>query len=248
MVRGVEKTVHGCKLPQLSCFDGKLPGNYWHTLFYCSIFLYSRRHPCYGVLLNSNNNTHLYASRILTVVLALIGVFFMVLGEFGTAFSAFLATGLSLIPPFLTKSWKVYIPVWIEIVIVIALLVDLFGRIFNLYDVLHYDKLGHFFSSAVLAFLSIAILHLFDKYSPKFKLGTFGVIIFAVGVTVLLGVVWEVIEFAIDSIWDSSMQHGLEDTMWDLTIDLLAGVMVGLFASILLRNGDFERYAIRPYP
>lgn len=54
-------------------------------------------------------------------------------------------------------------------------------------------------------------------------------ILFAIALTALAAVMWEQIEFTSDTLFNTSFQHGVWDTMKDLTMGLLGSSIVSIF-------------------
>lgn len=62
------------------------------------------------------------------------------------------------------------------------------------------------------------------------------VVMFLVGLTMIFGVLWEFVEFGSDWILHTVNQQGLRDTMGDLAMDLLGGVVGAAAGLRILRK------------
>ena len=73
--------------------------------------------------------------------------------------------------------------------------------------------------------------------------------VFALAFSVAIGAVWEIFEFAMDSIFGLNMQKsGLVDTMWDLIVDTLGATVIAAMGFGYLRTGKdsfLERWIAR---
>ena len=85
-------------------------------------------------------------------------------------------------------------------------------------------------------FLLVYILN--REKGVAFELSPIFVAIFSLCFAVSIGVIWEIIEFTIDTVFKLNMQKsGLVDTMWDLIIDFLAALAVS-FSGYMYLKGD----------
>jgi len=107
------------------------------------------------------------------------------------------------------------------------------GNMWDFYDKLEWwDLLMHILSGVILGTIGNIIL---DKKKGEVKLPIMVRFLFIVGIACIGGVVWEMYEFIIDSLFKLDTQlvktYGISDTMWDLILDFIGGVGVGIFFS-----------------
>tara|TARA_R100001086_G_C11736667_1_gene231295 strand:- start:328 stop:732 length:405 start_codon:yes stop_codon:yes gene_type:complete len=114
------------------------------------------------------------------------------------------------------------------------------GRMLDLYDAIpFYDKLIHFGNSgllAVVSFLTIYTLRMTCRLQSGFFLNLSGIFLLTLGA----GALWEILEFASDAFFGQGAQGSplmapLEDTMWDLIVDGLGGLLGGLLGAWYMR-------------
>lgn len=109
-----------------------------------------------------------------------------------------------------------------------------------------WDDLLHLLSGIILGLIGfLMIYYLNSRFSMN--LSPIFVGLFALTFAVFLGVVWEIFEFSADALWGTNMQRwsvaedqfligghyqgvGLRDTMSDLIIDMIGGLMAGIYA------------------
>lgn len=104
------------------------------------------------------------------------------------------------------------------------------GSMWDFYDKLEWwDLLMHILSGLILGAIGNIIL---DKKVVESRLPIIVRVLFIVGVACFGGVIWEIYEFTIDSLFNLNTQlvktDGISDTMWDLILDLLGGVGIGI--------------------
>lgn len=148
-----------------------------------------------------------------------------------------LALALMLVPPLLARSSRVNIPLEIELGVLWWLVTDMtLGRLLALYETLtFYDKIIHFGNSglfAIIAFLAVYVL----KMTCRVKTGAVVNMLTILFITLGIGAFWEILEFASDQVFGQGAQGSpqmapLEDTMWDLIVDGLGGLLGGIFGA-----------------
>ncbi|MBP1926610.1 putative membrane protein [Sedimentibacter acidaminivorans] len=105
------------------------------------------------------------------------------------------------------------------------------GNMWDFYDKIEWwDMLMHILSGIILGNIGNVIL---NKNAGKLKITKLLMFLFIVGIACIGGVVWEIYEFAIDSLFNLDTQlakgYGITDTMWDLVMDFLGGVGIGIY-------------------
>lgn len=114
------------------------------------------------------------------------------------------------------------------------------GRMLDLYEAVPlYDKFIHFGNSgllALLSFLAIYTLRMTCRIQTGFFLNVSGIFLLTLGA----GALWEILEFASDALFRQGAQGSplmapLEDTMWDLIVDGLGGLIGGLLGAWYMR-------------
>lgn len=151
---------------------------------------------------------------------------------------------VSFLPNFLRK-FELDIPDFIYIIFICFCLAHFFcGEILGFFvKIKWWDSVLHTFSGMIIALLSFSLINLLNKNSSGFKLNIFFAALFAFSLTIAIGVIWEIIEFATDAWFGTNMQRAyistlngrgealagqfaLSDTMKDLILDSIgAGVV-----------------------
>jgi hypothetical protein len=171
--------------------------------------------------------------------------------DFVFASAAIIATAVSFLPVLIEKNYKLTLPWIIQFLIVLALLLHIFGTILNWYSsFFFFSPLMHFIGTAVIALLAFIIIYSLNltKYVKlsSFMIGFF-TFMFAMGI----GAMWEIGEFSLDKTIGTHNQgdgiNPLDDTMYDLMWDGVAGLIIALFGSALVKSHHelihpFEQY------
>ncbi len=183
-------------------------------------------------------------SRIIAIlwgILLLTSLTALVFGLWELSFVAIATLALAVAPAFLASRLDISLPVPFVVATTIFIFASVFmGELFDFYErVWWWDIALHGASSigfGLIGFLFVFMLFEGDRYAaPPFAMAF---IAFCVGV--MVGTMWEVFEFAMDSWFGLNMQKtGLDDTMLDLIINAI-GASLGAFAGFiyLRRRGN----------
>ena len=143
--------------------------------------------------------------------------------------------------PYILKKWNIHSTKTLRIYFLLAIIVHfILGGTLQFYrDVWFFSFIVHFINSFLIATIIYGMLLRHCKNQSKFFM-----FISTVAFTALVGVVWEVCEYAIDGMMaGSNMQRfnnsvtlepfigrkALQDTMIDLMMDTLGGIVAGLY-------------------
>ena len=179
---------------------------------------------------------------LLRALILATGAFHLLEGAVLYGLLCFGALALILAPSFLARSSRLSIPVEIELFVLWWLATDMtLGRFLDLYGTLpFYDKLIHFGNSgllAIISFLAIYALRMTCRIRTGFVLNLTAIFLLTLGA----GALWEIAEFGADATLGAGSQgspvmEALDDTMWDLIVDGLGGLLGGLFGALYMRR------------
>ena len=179
------------------------------------------------------------------LVLALI--VFIVRRDWETVFLTLAVIGLTLIPAFVWRRYRVYLPPELQLISAAFIFLSLFlGSARDYYyrywwwDIVLHTGSG--FLLGVVGFVAIYLLNQTDRLPrevrPSFRC------FFGVTFAVTLGVLWEIFEFAVDSMWPEvnmqSNETGVADTMYDLIVDTIGAVVVALMGWAYYKTGRYS--------
>jgi signal transduction histidine kinase len=166
------------------------------------------------------------------------GNYFEAKDSFVIAGGAIIAFLVSLAPSFLARNTHITLPWELDffVTLLLYLHVALGGAAGWYYTnwTIPYDKVLHLFGSvmiALLAFMFIFTLY----YTRRIRLSYTWLFIFIVTAAMALGAIWEILEFGLDQIVGSNAQSGLEDTMWDMIMDLSGGFLAAILGTLYAR-------------
>jgi hypothetical protein len=198
---------------------------------------------------NSSEQKSVYITLTLLIqaVVAIGLIAFVWRRDWENTFLTVLVLGLTLLPTFLFRRYRVYIPPEFQLVAASFVFLSLFlGSAAGLYhyfwwwDILLHTGSG--FLLGIIGFLALFLLNQTDRIPAGIRPAF--LCFFGVTFAVFLGVLWEIFEFAIDLLVPGqnmqSGETGVGDTMLDLIVDLLGAVIVGLMAWAYTRTGRYS--------
>ncbi|MEF3691753.1 MAG: hypothetical protein V3574_01685 [Candidatus Moraniibacteriota bacterium] len=157
---------------------------------------------------------------------------------------------LTLIPTIVSRSYKINLPIEIDLTVTVLLYLHFaLGEYSHFYvRVPWWDIFLHFGNSIILGLIGFVFAYsllLTSKISAKPIL----ISLFSLTFSVFIGVLWEIFEFFMDYLFGFTMQKsGLVDTMTDLMVDVAGALIVsaaGFFYLHKKREGLFSRIVKR---
>jgi len=121
-----------------------------------------------------------------------------------------------------------------------------FGRFLHLYDTLvYYDKIIHYHDSILIAFSGFLLIYSL-YFTGRIRISPLLAGLVIVLVTVGFGGIWEIMEYAADTIFQDGAQgspamSALDDTMWDLICDFLGGIVGAVFGTVYISYSQRTR-------
>ena len=156
---------------------------------------------------------------------------------------------LSLIPSLVERSYRVTLPFELDLLITLSIFLNTFmGEGMNFYQKVRlYDKALHIYGSAVVGLLAFVVVYTLN-YTRKVRLSLPFIGFFTITFAIAMGAVWEIMEFAVDSLFGKTTQNGLADTMWDLINDFVGGVITAAIGMLYVKysNPDVRKRLAMP--
>lgn len=181
-------------------------------------------------------------SSIYVVFMAVLIIFYYVNGE---TYKTLVAVGgviCGAIPLLLALFTKLQF----NLPIVISYLIFLFasqylGTIRNWYGLGWWDTFVHFISGAILSFTAIALFERLTHVKMNKEISPWFIFLFTLSVATLGGVIWEIYEFTVSSLFNMVLQANNTDTMTDLIADTLGGLIVAIWSGLRTKSKYIKR-------
>jgi hypothetical protein len=180
-------------------------------------------------------------------LLLLFSLVTFMMGDLGHAVSAAIVFAFTLVPYALERRHEVVFGVPVYFAIFAAIYLHGIGDLMGFYDYLHpvFDKITHITAAVIFTLLGLVLVLLIDRYNTH-QLERKVIFVGIISMTIALGAIWEVIEFAVDQVFSAGLQRGLDDTMLDLCFDIAGAVVAGtagyLYLLTLPRKQLEERF------
>ncbi len=159
---------------------------------------------------------------------------------------------LTLLPAIHARTLDAGIPIELELAVLWLMVTDMtLGNSIGLYRLAWYDKTLHLSSSMLIAtigFLAIYLLHLTQNTRFHPWLDGLAILLVTLGV----GALWEIAEFAVDRLFGLRTQgspnlDAITDTMFDLILDGIGGVLGAVLGPLYMRHSKRSRRRVEAF-
>ncbi|HEX7069554.1 MAG TPA: hypothetical protein VF190_02060 [Rhodothermales bacterium] len=152
--------------------------------------------------------------------------------EWLTAFLALGAFAVTLVPAYLRRSLRVYLPLEFDFVLIWFIFASLIlGEVRSYYERFWWWDLAlHTSAGMVNGMVGFALVFILNRHEQvAVALSPIFVAIFSFCFAQAIGVIWEVFEFTMDGLFGMNMQKsGLVDTMSDLIVNTIGAAVVSI--------------------
>lgn len=157
--------------------------------------------------------------------------------------SLFLAASallLTFLPSLIERNYKIYLPIEFEFIVVAFVYASLFlGEVHSYYNLFWWwDVVLHSTAGITFGFLGFLIMYVLYR-EGKIQTSPVLIALFSFSFAVAIGAVWEIFEFAMDSMFRLNMQRsGLVDTMWDMIVNASGAFLTSIIGYFYVKGGD----------
>jgi len=146
---------------------------------------------------------------------------------------------ITFIPGILKNVFKINVPAAFEIIYIMFLYgLLIFGETRGFYHgYIWWDVLMNFTAAIALGFIGLSIVHVLYKRGRISANPIFAAILIFI-FSVSMGTMWELFEFAIDTLVNSGLQESLGDTMVDLSINIFGALIVSVVGYFHIKKGN----------
>lgn len=189
----------------------------------------------------------LYISSCLRLTLLVAAMYSVFTGRWSELFTILLTLFFTFLPAMIERSLRISLPMEFEFIFVIFVYAAVFlGEVHGYFtQIWWWDIILHSLSSVNLGFVGFIILYVIYR-SKHITASPFLIALFSFCFALAIGALWEIYEFAMDSVFGLNMQKsGLSDTMWDLVMDAggaFVASLIGYFYIKLDRGPLIKRF------
>lgn len=158
------------------------------------------------------------------------------------AFTAATVLALTFLPAIIERQFQVILPVEFTLVTCLFLYLSFgLGEVRDFYfKFWWWDIMLHSFSALVMGLIGFLLVYVFYM-THRIQMAPFYVALVSFGFALTVGTLWEIVEFLMDWSFGFNMQKsGLDDTMTDLMVDALGGLMAGTIGYKYVKGGDSD--------
>jgi hypothetical protein len=188
---------------------------------------------------------HRWITRVLQTIMIIAATIAVYEQQWLNVFIVAAISGMCLLPGLVSRRTTVYIPPEFQLMAIVFVFASLFlGEIGNYYqrfwwwDILLHGSSG--LLMGILGFLLVYVLNSDPNVRLRMSPGFIAVFAFAFAMTV--GALWEIFEFAMDSLFGMSMQtpmlgdeSGLTDTMIDMIVNAIAALIIAVIGYVYMK-------------
>ena len=156
-------------------------------------------------------------------------------------YASFLMFFFSFFPFFLERVFEVDLPWQLDILITIAIIFHYGGEIFDAYATIpHFDVLAHIVTSVYIGFFGFVVIVILNDNWDDFCMSAYAMAFVVALFTVVVGVIWEFQEWMSDYLFNSYLQYGDGDTVKDLFVDMMTGIVMGILGIWLVKKDKLK--------
>nr|WP_162224485.1 hypothetical protein [Halorussus amylolyticus] len=150
------------------------------------------------------------------------------------------------LPAVLERNYEIPLDPWLGLWITTAVFLHTLGSAGLYGQIGWWDHLTHSMSASLVAAAGYITARSLDLHSDEITIPARFAFVYILVVVLSFGVVWELFEFGLDVVADSTgvtmplAQHGLDDTIRDLMFNSLGALLVAFFGQVHL-TGVAER-------
>lgn len=174
------------------------------------------------------------------LLLGLVG-YGLVTAQFSLAATAGFALGVTLLPALLRREYGYSMDAGLVLWIAVAVLLHTIGSLWLYVEYQWYDEITHTVSSTIVAGLGYAAFRALERHSDDIDVPPAFRSVFIVVFVLAIGVVWEVLEFALGG--GLVTVYGIDDIVTDFVFNAVGAVIVAIWGTGYVRGlvGFFGR-------
>lgn len=149
---------------------------------------------------------------------------------------------MTFLPAVFERNYRFPLDPWLGLWITTAVFLHTLGSVGLYGQIPWWDHLTHSLSASLVAAVGYTATRAIDLHVEDISIPQRFMFVYIVVVVLAFGVIWELFEFALDIVADESgltmplAQHGLADTIADLTFNSIGALIVAVFGQVHLSD------------
>jgi len=179
-------------------------------------------------------------TRGMQLVLVGLVAYGLVAGQPKAIVNGSVGLAVTFLPALLERNYALPLDPWLGLWITTAVFLHTLGSAGLYGQIGWWDHLTHALSATLVAGVGYTAARAIDLHSDEISIPHRFAFVYIVVVVLSFGVVWELFEFGLDIVADETgltmplAQHGLDDTVMDLTYNSLGALLVAAFGQVHL--------------
>ena len=179
-------------------------------------------------------------TRGMQLVLVGLVAYGLVAGQPKAIVNGSVGLAVTFLPALLERNYALPLDPWLGLWITTAVFLHTLGSAGLYGQIGWWDHLTHALSATLVAGVGYTAARAIDLHSDEISIPHRFAFVYIVVVVLSFGVVWELFEFGLDIVADETgltmplAQHGLDDTVMDLTYNSLGALLVSAFGQVHL--------------
>lgn len=197
-------------------------------------------------LLGISTEKQLLATRIMQGGLFLLLIGGILIRDLHTALNAIAGLAITFVPSLITRRYNIALDAGLTMWITLAIFMDAIGT-FAFYDnIARWDNLTHTLSASVIAAAGYVLIRAIDIHTEEIYIPPRVMFILILLFVLATGVLWEILEFLTDELTAELgykavlVQHGINDTMIDLSFNLLGAIFAATWGTAYLSDISYR--------
>jgi uncharacterized membrane protein YjdF len=185
-------------------------------------------------------------SDIMKAVMAVLLVTEFLLGKYVVSLMIIVVLTISMLPTLVSRRHKKNLPWTLDFLVTFSLFLHTIGVVFDFYHTTDYwwwDKMTHLLGTFVVGMAALYLVFMVQflgKVIMSIPMAGFFIFMVAMGV----GALWEIAEFWNDRILATTTQISLNETMWDLQMNMLGAIIASLLGArfLYVKRDELEEF------
>lgn len=189
--------------------------------------------------MRTEEEKELIITKVGLVALFIVMVASLVKAELYPALTSVLGMALVALPRYVRLKLCMPLP-WVLVALTaVVTVLHSMGILLRAYDLVWWwDILTHMMATSVIAVAANLVITVRGRMAMPSSLPIKYVPLISLGLVIVLGMLWETVEFAADVFLAQHTQYSLDDTAIDLSVDILGGALVAVLMPPYLERLD----------
>jgi len=197
-------------------------------------------------LLGISGSKQKFATRVMQAGLFILLIVALYIRDLPTALNAIAGIAITFVPSFITRKYNIPLDPGLTLWITLAIFMDALGTFAFYENVARWDNITHALSASVIAAAGYALIRAIDIYTDEIYIPSKMLFLFILLFVLATGVIWEIMEFLTDELAAELgykavlVQHGINDTMIDMSFNLLGAILAATWGAAYLSDISYR--------